>query len=170
MIFITKTNGIDVWDFLDQSNKPSLVFNFATSPFMYCKFQYFKHHDNKQYMAFGDKENGTLFLYEVPVNLRAVQENEKENIQKFWDREIEKCQFVLEQRERKKEEYTMAKVEDEKRKALAEAAKEVTEDQLMQKELELEDQYQDLLLKYKAEFKLITDEELAALQAKKKKK
>jgi len=30
--------------------------------------------------------------------------------------------------------------------------------------------YQDLLLKYKAEFKLISDEELAALQAKKKKK
>jgi len=24
VIFITKTNGIDVWDFLDQSNKPSL--------------------------------------------------------------------------------------------------------------------------------------------------
>lgn len=47
VIFITKTNGIDVWDFLDQSNKPSLVFNFATSPFMYCKFQYFKHADNK---------------------------------------------------------------------------------------------------------------------------
>jgi hypothetical protein len=47
VIFITKTNGIDVWDFLDQSNKPSLTFNFATSPFMYCKFQYFKHADNK---------------------------------------------------------------------------------------------------------------------------
>lgn len=38
VIFIMKTNGIDVWDFLDQSNKPSLTFNFATSPFMYCKF------------------------------------------------------------------------------------------------------------------------------------
>jgi len=24
VIFITKTNGIDVWDFLDQSHKPSL--------------------------------------------------------------------------------------------------------------------------------------------------
>lgn len=38
VIFITKTNGIDVWDFLDQSNKPSLTFNTATSPFMYCRF------------------------------------------------------------------------------------------------------------------------------------
>lgn len=47
-------------------------------------------------MAFGDKENGTLFLHEVPSNLKLAQENEKENIQKFWDREIEKCKFVLE--------------------------------------------------------------------------
>lgn len=72
VIFIMKTNGIDVWDFLDQSNKPSLTFNFATSPFMYCKFQYFKHADAKQYMAYGDKENGTLFLYEVPPNIKNV--------------------------------------------------------------------------------------------------
>lgn len=72
VIFITKTNGIDVWDFLDQSNKPSLTFNFATSPFMYCKFQFFKHADNKQYMAYGDKDNGTLFLYEVPSNLKNI--------------------------------------------------------------------------------------------------
>ena len=47
VIFITKTNGIDVWDFVDSSHKPSLVFNFATSPFMYLKFQYFKHTNNK---------------------------------------------------------------------------------------------------------------------------
>ena len=80
VIFITKTNGIDVWDFLDQSNKPSLVFNFATSPFMYLKFQYYKHPDNKQYMAYGDKDNGTLFLYEVPANLKNIQEDEEDHI------------------------------------------------------------------------------------------
>lgn len=71
VIYITKTNGIDVWDFLDQSSKPSLTFN-TTSPFMYCKFQYFKHEDNKQYMALGDKLNGTLFLYEIPTNLKNI--------------------------------------------------------------------------------------------------
>jgi hypothetical protein len=46
-------------------------------------------------MAYGDKDNGTLFLYEVPSNLKSIQENEEENIQKFWDREIEKCLFVI---------------------------------------------------------------------------
>ena len=103
VIFITKTNGIDVWDFLDQSNKPSLQFNFASSPFMYCKFQYFKHVDNKQYMAYGDKDNGTLFLQEIPSNLKNIFENEEEIINDFWAREVKKCLFVIEQREQKKE-------------------------------------------------------------------
>jgi hypothetical protein len=31
-------------------------------------------------MAYGDKDNGTLFLYEVPTNLKSIQENEEENI------------------------------------------------------------------------------------------
>jgi len=47
VIFITKTDGIDVWDFIDQSNKPSLTLNFATSAITYFKFQYFKHEDRK---------------------------------------------------------------------------------------------------------------------------
>lgn len=38
VIFITKTDGIDVWDFMDQSNKPSLTLNFATSAITYFKF------------------------------------------------------------------------------------------------------------------------------------
>ena len=39
VIFITKSDGIDVWDFLDQSNKPSLTLNFATSAITYFKFK-----------------------------------------------------------------------------------------------------------------------------------
>ena len=97
-------------------------------------------------MAFGDKDNGTLFLYEVPMNLKNIYDNEEEVIQKFWDREIKKCTFVLEQREQKKEEFQVARAETEKLKALAEAAREVSEETLMQRELDQEDAYQDLLL------------------------
>ena len=39
VIFITKTDGIDVWDFIDQSNKPSLTLGTA-SVITYFKFQY----------------------------------------------------------------------------------------------------------------------------------
>ena len=38
VIFITKQDGIDVWDFLDQSNRPSLTINFATSPITFFRF------------------------------------------------------------------------------------------------------------------------------------
>jgi len=38
VIFITKTDGIDVWDFIDQSNKPSLTPQFCHSAITYFKF------------------------------------------------------------------------------------------------------------------------------------
>ena len=38
VVFITKTDGIDVWDFLDSSFKPSLTLNFATSVITYMRF------------------------------------------------------------------------------------------------------------------------------------
>ena len=141
VIFITKTDGIDVWDFLDLSNKPSLTLNFATSVITYMRFQHYKHADQRQYMAFGDEKEGTFFLWEVPQNLKQAQENEEENIQNFWDREVKKCLFVIDQRELKKEEFSIQKAEVEKAKALAEQAKEISEDALLQKELDQEDAY-----------------------------
>ena len=65
-------------------------------------------------MAFGDEKEGTFFLWEVPQNLKQAQENEEENIQNFWDREVAKCLFVIKQREEKKEEFNLQKVEMEK--------------------------------------------------------
>lgn len=115
VIFITKTNGFDVWDFYDQSNKPSLTFTTATNP-VYLTFQNYQHADNRQFMAYGDKENGTCFLYEVPSTLKNEQDNEFETIQNLWEREIEKCKYVIEQREEKKEYYAALKVEEEKKK------------------------------------------------------
>lgn len=78
VIFVTKTDGIDVWDFLDQSNKPSLTINFASSPITYFRFQVNKDKKKKakQYMAYGDQTEGTLYLYEVPSNLAQMQEDE----------------------------------------------------------------------------------------------
>lgn len=78
---------------------------------MYLKFQYYKHPNNKQYMSYGDKDSGTLFLYEVPPNLRNCQPGEIEAIETFWDKEIEKCNFIITQREQKKEEYQAIKLE-----------------------------------------------------------
>ena len=46
----------------------------------------------------------------------------------FWEREIKKCYFVLEQRESKKEEYNNKKVEDEKAKAIADSLRDISEE------------------------------------------
>ena len=59
--------------------------------------------------------------------------------------------------------YDLIGTEEEKKKALAEAAKDVSEEQLEAKELEEEEQYQGLLLKYKVEFKMMTEEEMQAI-------
>lgn len=38
VIFITKTDGIDVWDFIDQSNKPSVTFKIGNISITSFKF------------------------------------------------------------------------------------------------------------------------------------
>jgi WD40 repeat protein len=40
VIFITRTDAIDVWDFYDQSHKPSITLPLATSSITYLKFQH----------------------------------------------------------------------------------------------------------------------------------
>ena len=80
-------------------------------------------------MAFGDEKDGTLFLWDVPDNLKMVQADEEENIEKFWDNEVKKCLFVVEQRQEKQEQFNTKKAEDEKKKALDAAADEVSEEQ-----------------------------------------
>lgn len=54
-------------------------------------------------MAYGDDSDGTLFLYEVPLNLKTAQENEYTTIDNFWNREIDKCNDVKERRAIRKE-------------------------------------------------------------------
>lgn len=57
VIFITKTNGIDIWDFVDQSNKPSLTMTFATSAITYFKLKVVrdkKTKQSKQFLSYGD--------------------------------------------------------------------------------------------------------------------
>ena len=50
-------------------------------------------------MAYGDEADGTLFLYEVPANLKNPQDKEFDAIEEFWEREINKCNDVIERRE-----------------------------------------------------------------------
>ena len=82
-----------------------------------------------------------MFLYEVPSNIKNMQDDETNVIQQFWDREIQKCQFNKEQRVTKKEEWLEQQKQIEIQKAAEEAAKDTMEDVELQKELQWEAQY-----------------------------
>lgn len=170
VIFITKTDGIDVWDFIDQSNKPSLTLNFATSAITYFKFQYFRHEDRKQYMAYGDEADGTLFLYEVPPNLKNPQDKEFDAIEEFWQREISKCRDVVERREVQLIEWQEEQKQADIAKAKEEQQKENQDEQEAQREQDHELAYQELLMKYKVEFGLASEEEFENWKKNNKKK
>jgi len=164
VIFITKTDGIDVWDFLDQSNKPSLTINFATSPITYFRFQIIKDRKQrkaKQFMAYGDQTEGTLYLYEVPGNLANPQDDEVNAIKEFWNIEISKCDFVKTRRVVMKEEFSAQEAAKAIAAALAEAEKEKLESADAEKELAEEDAYQIAKLAMKLKVGLITEEEFS---------
>ena len=84
VIFISKTNGIDVWDLVDQSHKASMSFGTLTTRITFLTFQKWKPRDNNQYLAYGEDNAGTIFLYAVPPNLRYPQGDEKSTMHKFF--------------------------------------------------------------------------------------
>jgi hypothetical protein len=172
VIFVTTMNSIDVWDFLDQSNKPSITI-VVSQNITYFRFQNIKDRQKrkqKQYMAYGDMCEGTLTMYEVPANLANMQDDELKTIQEFWDTEISKCDYVRDRRVQMKEDYEAEQQRLSKEAAKAEEEKTKNEDADNEKELAEEDLYQDNLLIMKHKLQLITDEQLEELQTERKKK
>ncbi len=166
VIFVSRTDGIDVWDFLDQSNKPSFTFNFASSPITYFRFQVIKDKKGKrtrQQMAYGDQTEGALYLYEVPQNLSVQQDDEVQAIKEFWDTEIRKCDYVKMRRVQMKEDYQLQETAKAIALAKAEAEKDKLEDADAEKELAEEEAYQDQLIQMKFKLGLIDEKQLEAM-------
>ena len=170
VIFISKTDGIDVWDFFDQSHKPSMKINFTASALTFFSFQHTESMTRNQHIGFGDDSEGTLFLFNVPSNLRVPQSEEVENMTNFWQREIAKCQYQIKRKKVRDEE----KAKFEQARALEEAAKgdDITnpdaEDEELAAEMEEEESYQDFLIGHKAAMGLISEEELEKIKEAKK--
>lgn len=142
----------------------------VSSVITHITFQNREHEDGSQYLAFGEENDGTMFLYNVPPNLKNPQGDEANAMRQFWEREIEKCYYQKERKEIRLEE----KEEAEEKAALEEMMKEqeaqnMDEDAELQKELEEEEKYQVMKLKYQLEFGLITQEEYDKIQEEKKK-
>lgn len=112
-------------------------------------------------MAYGD-EMGQLNLREVPVTMRVLQENEEETIKAFWDREIEKCEFVAKRRVEMRSDFETRQKAEDIRKAKEEQMRDTMESARAEREQIEEESYQDDLLTMKAKLGLITEEELEA--------
>ena len=128
VIFITKTNGIDIWDFYDQSDKPSIVIPQANTSITTFKLHTVNNPQTKkttQYMAYGDETEGNFHLQEVTPNLRQAPSNEEDVIKKFWENEVVKCNHMKERRAILMEEWQ----ESEKREAIEKAKMEAREEQ-----------------------------------------
>ena len=92
-------------------------------------------------MAYGDEADGTLFLYEVPSNLKNPQDKEFDTIEEFWQREISKCKDVIERREKQLEEWQELQKQEDIRKAKEEQQKDAQEDAELQREHDQELQF-----------------------------
>lgn len=130
VIFVGKTSGqINIWDFLDQSHKPSIEISLTSQSITYLQFQEYPLPDKKQHLVrFGNlqaiaDDNGALVLYEVRSTLKHMvgliktqQGDEVQAMQSFWDREIMKCSYVKERkavRAKELEEILVQKQADE---------------------------------------------------------
>ena len=91
-------------------------------------------------MAYGD-EMGQLNLREVPSTMRVIQENEKESIEAFWDREIEKCEYVAQRRVEMRANFEAKQKQEDMRKAKEEQLRDTMESARAEREQAEEDQY-----------------------------
>lgn len=123
-----------------------------------------------QNMCYGELQTGNLNLCEVPSNLSKEQDKEREIIKHFWDREYEKCKYVLERKGQIQAELDEKAKKEAIRKAKEEAMKAVDEETIAN-EMEAENEkYLEQLLMIKARFNKISAEEFDAIMKAKKKK
>lgn len=93
VIITAREDGmIEVWDLLDRSHEASMVSTVSSSSITSLKF-YESSTSSYQLLAAGDSM-GKLHILELPRNLRRPIVSEKEIMQSFCERELERVQYV----------------------------------------------------------------------------
>lgn len=121
VVFVAKADGsIDIWDLLDRSHEPSMTVNVSSFPLTSLAFWNIKS-TAQQYIAVGDS-NGTLFVLDIPRNLRRPLGAEEGVVKGYFDREVSRV------------EYCRARLDTERNEG-AELAREQAEEEARQAEL-----------------------------------
>mmetsp|Transcript_38086 Transcript_38086/g.64023 ORF Transcript_38086/g.64023 Transcript_38086/m.64023 type:complete len:812 (-) Transcript_38086:308-2743(-) len=92
LIYIALIDGrLEGWDFLDRSHEPSVVSTITSSSIR--SLQFWPTNQHQQLLAVGDGQ-GVVHIMEMPRNLRRAVPNEKETMAKFFDREVQRCDYA----------------------------------------------------------------------------
>jgi len=93
VIYTAKEDGnLEVWDLLDRSHEASVVKSISSSTIQSMEF--WPTAGAQQLLAVGDGQ-GVLHILEMPRNLRRPVPNEKETMRRFFDREMQRVEYVL---------------------------------------------------------------------------
>jgi WD40 repeat protein len=96
VLMVAKADGsIDVWDFTDQSYRPSATVNIAPSAITSMQF-WINHNSTKQQLLAAGDVSGNLHMLDIPMNLWRALGNEKTMMEAFFAREKVHVDYVTE--------------------------------------------------------------------------
>lgn len=98
VIFIARLDGtLEVWDLLDRSHEPSMIYTASSFPISSIKFNPMvgsqRDQLKEQLLAVGDNQ-GVLHILEMPRNLRRPVGNEVQTMRTFFERELARVEYV----------------------------------------------------------------------------
>ena len=165
VLLIGRSDGkLELWDFLEQSNKASTVIDLQIQTFLSAlEFQILDKEKMKsvQYVAIGDGQ-GVARIFSVPKNFRVAGPGEENNMAGLWRRQESRLRFMKDRQtarniQRLKEESQAEEEEEYQRREQTDEKTEDAQRRIREKE---EHRYKLFLLKVKLEeLKLITKEE-----------
>lgn len=93
VVFIGKFDGsLDVWDLVDQTNKPSLTKSVVSVPILCMKFRDASMAKTQQLLAAGDVK-GNLHVLDIPSSLRKPTTSEQSLMSSYLERELSRVNY-----------------------------------------------------------------------------
>lgn len=127
LLLIAKANGfVDVWDLLDSTRKPSLVFPVVSTAVTCMEFRPRVSGSSKQLLAAGDF-NGNLHVLDMPQQLRRRAATSKNAMAAYLEREAERVSYTGKRAAIRSREYMVSEAAREKEEAEAERAEKAEE-------------------------------------------
>ncbi|KAM4629289.1 dynein axonemal intermediate chain 3 [Polymixia lowei] len=114
VFFIGKEDGnIEVWNLLEKIHEPSHVQNITTDKITCIKPWIVS---SKQHFLAVSDDLGTVHILEIPWTLRSPSSNEKLNVRKYFDKEVERVLYFEKRREMRTQEKRDMEAEELRKK------------------------------------------------------